>query len=117
MVGDRAAVDDCADDLGVGLGVDAQADQTVIDQDHAADAHVCRKVLVSYGSSGVVAHHFFCGQCKGLAFFEYYFAAFKVAQADLRPLGIKKCRHGLAHLAAHADDSAELGLVLLMCAV
>ena len=117
VVGDRAAVDDCADDLGIGLGIDAQADQAVIDQDHAADADISRKVRISYGCSGAVAHHFLSSQGKCLPLFEHDLSTLKVAQPDLGSLGVQKRGHRLAHLAAHADYSAELCFMLLMRSV
>ena len=117
MVGHRAAVDDRADHLGVSLGIYAQPDQAVVDQNHAADAHIHRQILISDRSPLAVAHHFFCRQCESLPLLEHHFTFLKIAQADLRSLGIQKGSYRHAQLAAKAHDPAELGLVLFMCPV
>ena len=117
MVGNGAAVDDRADDLGLCLGIDAQADQTIIDQDHSAYCDVRRQILVSNGCFFRVAHHFLSGQCEGLALLQGYLSAFKIAKTDLRSLGVKQSRNRKAQLTTKANHSAELLLVLFVCAV
>ena len=117
VIGNGAAVDDRTYDLGLCLGIDAQTDQAVIDQDHSAYCDVSRQILVSDGSFFRIAHHFLSGQCESLALLQDYLAAFKIAKTDLRSLGIKQSRYRKAQLTTKANHSAELLLVLFVCAV
>ena len=117
VVGDRAAVDDRADHLGVRLGIDAQANETVIDEDHPANCYVGRQILVSDRCPCVVAQHLFRGERKSLPLLKFDLSAVKIAQADLRSLGVEQRRDRQAELTAQANYSAELGFVLLVGSV
>ena len=114
MVGDGAAVDDGAVDIGVRHVVDPQLDETVVDQDAAAGLDILDQVLIGDGGALRGAHDVLCREREALALLEHDLAALEILETDLRPLGIHQGRDRFAHLLADADQALEFLPVLLV---
>ena len=117
VVGDGAAVYDRADNLSVGLGVNAKPDEPVIDQNSATHRNVRGQIFVGDRRPRRVAQNLVGSKGESLAFLEYDLAALKIAKADLGAFGVKQGSDRKAEFPANTDNPAELGFMFLMSAV
>ena len=117
VVRDLAAVAHGADDVRIRDLIDAHADETVIDEDGAADRHILRKALVGDGAAGLIAQDLLGGQGELLTGLEFHGAVLEIAQADLRSLGVQEGGDRKIQLLAHLQHLVKALLVLLVGAM
>ena len=116
-VGQNAAGEHRAADLGALDGGDLKDDEAVVDKDTVAGGQVIGKARVAHGHDGLVALHVAGGEGEVRPVGEGDLPLLEGADAVLGTLGVEHDRDGQAQLGAHGLDHVDLLLVLLMGAV
>ena len=117
-VGERAAVERLADDVGAVNDLQyLESNETVVDQDAGARLNVVRQAFVGDGNDGVVALDVAGGQGELLALDDLDLAVLVGFGADLRALGVEHDADRHAELLAGCLYRVHAGLVLLVGAV
>ena len=114
VVGNRAAVYHTADDIRIRNLFHDHLDQTIVDQNSGASAHVIYQILIGNGSDLVRSHDLVRGQGELLSGYQLRLSAFKVSQSDLRSLCIEKDGDRHVQLPAHLPDRVKFSALLLM---
>ena len=117
-VGERAAVERLADDVGAVDDLEhLERDQTVVDEDAGARLNVVRQTFVGDGDDSVVALDVAGGQGELLALDDLDLAVLVGLGADLRALGVEHDADRHAELLAGSLYRVHARLVLLVGAV
>ena len=117
-VGERAAVERLADDVGAVDDLEhLERDQTVVDEDAGARLNVVRQTFVGDGDDSVVALDVAGGQGELLAIDDLDLAVLVGLGADLRALGVEHDADRHAELLAGSLYRVHARLVLLVGAV
>ena len=114
MVGNRAAVYHTADDIRIRNLLHDHLDQTVVDQDPGACAHIVHQILIGNGCDLIGSHDLVRGQSELLPRHKLRLSALKIPQPDLRSLGIKENGHRHVQLPAHLADRIKFRALLRM---
>ena len=114
VVRDLAAVLDRAVNFGAVHLVDAEADQTVVNQNDAALLHIARQLLIAHGDNRVVAEQLSRGQRELCALLKHFRAVLEVAETNLRALGVEQGCDRETQLSAELHHALEfLGMRLV----
>ena len=117
-VGERAAVERLADDVGAVNDLQyLESNETVVDQDAGARLNVVRQAFVGDGNDGVVTLDIAGGQRKLLTLNNLDLAVLIGLGTDLRTLGIQHNADRHAKLLAGCLNGVHASLVLLMRAM
>ena len=117
-VGQRAAVERLADDIGAVLDLEhLKRDQAVVDQDAGADRNVVRQALIGDGDDALIALDVAGGQGEELTVLNLDLTVFIGLGADLGTLGVQHDTDRHADLGTARLDHIHTCLMLLVRAV
>ena len=114
VIGDRAAVLHRADDFLRSDMIDAEADETVVDQNRRARLHIVDQSLVGDRRPLIVSQHFLCSQRELLTLLQLCAAVPEIAQTYLRSLRIQHRGDRQIQLLPQMNQTLKFGPVLVM---